>query len=72
MIRTETLTINGRQFVRTYSDAGKMLFGGFPEADYDEAVDPENAGRTYVETDTPIDDDTNAEQLLNILLGGDD
>lgn len=69
MIKTETLTIGGKQFIRTYSDAGYMIHGGSPEADYSEALDPAELGRTYTETTTPIEDDTTAEELLNILTG---
>lgn len=69
MIKTETLTIGGKQFIRTYSDAGMMIHGGSPEADYSEALDPAELGRTYTETTTPIEDDTTAEELLNILTG---
>lgn len=47
----------GNGFIRTYSDAGFYIHGGFPEGDYDEAVDPEEYGRTYVETDIPIVDE---------------
>ena len=43
--------------VRTWSDLGMKIHGGFPEGDYDEAIDPISAGRTYVETDIPIDSD---------------
>lgn len=49
MIRTENITINGKEFIRTYSDNGYMV-----ERDgvqYDEAVDPIGLGRTYTETD---------------------
>lgn len=70
MIKTETLMIDGRECIRTYSDAGVKIHGGFPEADYDEAVDPADSGRTYVETDIPIDEsDAEPEELLNILVG---
>lgn len=69
MIITETVTINGRQFVHTYSDAGMMIERD--DIEYDEAYDPADTGRTYTETNIPIDADTNAEQILNILLGGD-
>ncbi len=31
----ESLTINNKTFVRTYSDNGVKMHGGFPEADYD-------------------------------------
>ena len=70
MIKTETVTINGTQFIRTWSDRGMMIHGGSPEADYSEALDPAELGRTYTETDTPIEEETDAEQILSILLGG--
>lgn len=69
MIKTETLTIGGKQFIRTYSDARMMIHGGSPEADYSEALDPADLGRTYTETTTPIEDESTAEELLNILTG---
>ena len=69
MIKTETLTIGGKQFIRTYSDKGMMIHGGSPEADYSEALDPAELGRTYTETDIPIEDETSAEDILNILTG---
>ena len=49
MIQTEKLIINGKEFVRTYSDTGKVI-----ERDgvmYDEAYDPVDSGRTYTETE---------------------
>ena len=56
--------------VRTYSDKGVMIHGGYPEADYSEAVDPISAGRTYTETDIPIpSEEITDTQALNILLG---
>lgn len=65
MIKTENITINERQFIRTYSDAGMMIHGGSPEGDYSEALDPAELGRTYTETDIPIDaDPEDAEALL--------
>ena len=69
MIVTETFEINGRQFVRTYSDKGMMIHGGVPESDYSEACDPAEFGRTYTEADIPIEGDTDAEEILNILMG---
>lgn len=53
MILTESLTINNKQFTKTYSSSGFMI-----ERDgvqYSEAVDPSELGRTYTETDIPID-----------------
>ena len=41
--------------IRTYSDRGVKIHGGFPEADYDEAIDPVSMGRTYTETNIPVD-----------------
>ena len=52
MIKTEQIQINGKAFVRTYSDQGVMI-----ERDgavYSEAIDPIGSGRTYTETDTPV------------------
>lgn len=52
MIVTQTVTINNREFVRTFSDAGLMI-----ERDgnrYEEALDPAELGRVYSETDEPI------------------
>ena len=65
MIKTET---NGN-IIHTWSDLGVKIHGGMPESDYDEAVDPVSMSRTYIETDIPIEDDTTAEELLNILTG---
>lgn len=49
MVRTENITINGKEFIRAYSDSGFMI-----ERDgvqYDEAIDPIEEGRTYTETE---------------------
>lgn len=70
MIKTETLTINDKQYVRTYSDRNMMIHGGVPEGDYDEAVDPAELGRVYTETDIPIEEDeAEAEEIVSILTG---
>ena len=69
MIKTETITIEDKTFVRTYSDKGMMIHGGTPEGDYTEAIDPAGLGRTYTETDIPIEDDTSAEEIVDILTG---
>lgn len=72
MIQTETVTINEKQFVRTYSDAGFLIHGGSPEGDYAEAIDPAELGRTYTETNIPVEgDEAGAQEILDILLGGD-
>ena len=72
MIVTENTTINGKAFVKTYSDSGYMV-----ERDgmrYSEAIDPAEFGRTYTETDEriPYDDMTETEQkaaAYDILTG---
>ena len=51
MIQTETLNINGKEYVRTYSDTGMALERN--GVLYDEAYDPADSGRTYTETDQP-------------------
>lgn len=58
--------------VRTYSNKNVLIHGGFPEGDYEEAIDPISANRTYVETDTTIvheisDEDYSA--IGRILMG---
>ena len=47
----ETYELNGRQFVRTYSDDGRFVVGGVPYGEYAEATDPAEFNRTYVEGD---------------------
>lgn len=69
MVKTETITIGQKQFIRTYSDKGMMIHGGSPEADYSEALDPAELGRTYTETDIPIDEGDTAEAIVDILTG---
>ena len=77
MIKTETITMNGRTFVRTYSDANLMIRQDSTSNIYSEAVDPVGSGRTYTETDTPIEQ-TEEERMaqleedsaaLKIILG---
>ena len=64
MIKTEIIG----NLIKTYSDLGVKIHGGVPESDYDEAYDPIDSGRTYTETDIPIDE-TSAEEIVNILTG---
>lgn len=66
MIKTEIIG----NLIKTYSDQGMKIHGGMPEGDYDEAFDPIDSGRTYTETNIPIEEDeATAEELLNILTG---
>lgn len=72
MIVTESMTINRRTFIKTYSDVGHMV-----ERDgvrYSEAIDPAEFGRMYTETDEriPYDGMTEIEQkaaAYDILTG---
>ena len=72
MIKTENMTINGKSFIRTFSDSGYMV-----ERDgirYSEAIDPAEFNRQYIETDEPIEDRdmTETEQkaaAYDILIG---
>lgn len=67
-IQTELFEINGRSFTRTYSDAGRYVVRDGVE--YEEACDPTEFGRTYTEGDLIPDVEIDAEELVNILLGG--
>lgn len=72
MIISEMFKVNNKDFIRQYSDLGVKIHGGFPEANYDVAEDPVELGRTYTETDIPIEqDEAEAEEIVNILTGGD-
>ena len=71
MVIYEPFKVGEADFVRAYSDIGMKILGGSPESDYDEACDPAEFGRTYTETDIPIDtDEGEAFAMLNVLLGG--
>ncbi|MGM9763495.1 MAG: hypothetical protein ACI3ZQ_05710 [Candidatus Cryptobacteroides sp.] len=53
---------DGVVLVRTYSDAGKMIRKVGTDEVYSEAIDPENAGRTYEETDEDVENETENSQ----------
>lgn len=60
MLKTDAVTYNGKDYIRTWSDADLMI-----ERDgslYEEAVDPVDSGRTYTETDQPIIHEGEAEE----------
>ena len=52
MIKTETITIKGKQFMHTYSTAGCYIERD--GAHYADAIDPSGSGRTDTETGDPI------------------
>ncbi len=47
MLHTENTTINGKDYVRTYSDTYTIERDG---VEYDEAIDPVDSERVYTET----------------------
>lgn len=55
MIQTEILIINNKRFIHTYSDNNMIIYGGMPKANYSEAIDPEELERTYIETNIPVE-----------------
>ena len=66
MIKTQEIEMNGRKLVRTYSDTGYMIENQ-QGVRYSEAVDPENSGRTYTETDEKIPE--MEDEIFNELIG---
>ena len=70
MIQTENITINGRTLTRTYSDSGYYIQRDGVQ--YAEAIDPLDSGRTYTETDEPIEENAELEDYktaFEILTG---
>ena len=59
MIKTEIITINGMKLQRTWSDAGFLIERNGSQ--YSEAVDPIDSGRTYTETEVPMETDPMTE-----------
>lgn len=53
---------DGVKLYRTYSDRNMMIQKNGTEELYGEAIDVENSGFTYTETDIPIEGDTDDEQ----------
>lgn len=52
MICAENISINGKAYIRTWSDENMMI-----ERDgnlYEEAIDPADSGREYTESEQPI------------------
>nr|DAE15011.1 MAG TPA: hypothetical protein [Siphoviridae sp. ctf8W5] len=66
MIISETVTLNDKNFTKTYSDAGFYIERN--GVHYAEAIDPLGSGREYTETDTLIETEsaTTEEQLRQV------
>lgn len=55
MIKQETITINGRELIKTYSDKGKFIIQNETGAIYTEAIDlPGKYSYTESEEDIPV------------------
>ena len=72
MIVTETFEINGRQFVRTTSDAGRYVIRD--GISYSEANDPAEFGRVYTEGELMPEEEREDElaakaEAYDILMG---
>lgn len=79
MIQTENLTINDREFKRTYSDEDFYILQEQTGIEYTEAIDVMTANYAYIETDKPIEreeeEKTDIEQKAeawDILTGGEE
>lgn len=72
VVENHSVRKDGVRLVRTYSSDGYKI-----ERDgvlYDEAIDPEDSGREYTETDEPAtveqEEELSAEEALAIITGG--
>ena len=68
MIKQEHFDVNGRDFIRTYSDSGRYVVRDGVE--YEEACDPAEFGRQYTEGEIMPADESDASEILDILTGG--
>lgn len=55
MLKKETITIEGIEFTKHYSDSGVFIRKTGTEELYEEAIDVENTNYTYEETEEIID-----------------
>ena len=66
MVVTETFKQGDRTLIRHYSDSDRMIRKDASDELYCEAVDTEESGFTYTETDIPVED--NGEITLEDAL----
>lgn len=71
MIRTDSVVIHDREYIHTWSDAGRYIIRNDGTV-FVEAVDPIEFEYSYVEGDVRPSGDEKAQELLNIILGGND
>ena len=70
MIVTENYYIGEQEFTRTYSDVHRYVVRD--EVPYEEAIDPSEFNRTYTEGDPIPSDEEDAQEILDIILGGEE
>lgn len=72
MIIEEFFELNGVSHVRRYSDRNVMI-AAEDGVEYEVAEDLVSVGKVYHETETPVpQDEPDAEEILNILMGVDE
>jgi len=74
MIKTDFFRTreDGVDLYRTYSDQGVLIHCNEDGGDYDEAVNVQNSGFTFYETDIPIESEELTDtEALNIIMGRD-
>ena len=69
MIKTESLTIGGQEFTKTYSDDNRFVVRD--GISYSEAIDPAYLNRTYTEGEEMPDEEITEEEAGRILMGVD-
>lgn len=73
MIIQEHFEVNGKDFIRTYSDEGRYVVGGNPSGSYAQALDPAEFNREYTEGDLlPVEERTDIQdkaEAYDILTG---
>ena len=62
MVKTENITINGKEFKKTYSDEGYYIQKKGTEQVYSEAIDIPSAKYEYEETDKKIEKQEEEQQ----------
>lgn len=61
------VTINGKDFIYTYSNAGRKVVRDGIE--YDEAYDPAEFNREYTEGSVSSDEDVTPEEVIDAIEG---
>ena len=74
MLNTENITIDGNDFVHTWSDLGMYILQTDTQIEYEEAYDLVAYPHTYEETDHPIEEEEptieEKAEAYDILMGG--